>query len=161
MWRYLHLQKVLHRDLKLGNMFLHRDMTLKIGDFGLATIFRYVYQGLTILQFLTRQPSFLNFIGCSSQELLIHVRYHINWKILRRPTDLHLSDEDQDPRCKIFIFFQYYTLVFAELYLFLVRIKWTHNLSFFLAVLRIRFILIGVRIRPKITIIKHVVYTTR
>ena len=102
MWRYLHLQKVLHRDLKLGNMFLHRDMTLKIGDFGLATIFRYVYQGLTILQFLTRQPSFLNFIGCSSQELLIHVRYHINWKILRRPTDLHLSDEDQDPRCKFF-----------------------------------------------------------
>ncbi|XP_023333665.1 serine/threonine-protein kinase PLK2 isoform X2 [Eurytemora carolleeae] len=38
--RYLHLHQILHRDLKLGNMFLHRDMTLKIGDFGLATKFR-------------------------------------------------------------------------------------------------------------------------
>jgi serine/threonine protein kinase len=35
--RYIHLQGVLHRDLKLGNMFLYRDMTLKIGDFGLAS----------------------------------------------------------------------------------------------------------------------------
>jgi len=38
--RYMHLQQVLHRDLKLGNMFIHEDMTIKIGDFGLATTFR-------------------------------------------------------------------------------------------------------------------------
>jgi len=38
--RYLHLKQVLHRDLKLGNMFLHRDMSLKIGDFGLASTFQ-------------------------------------------------------------------------------------------------------------------------
>ena len=35
--RYIHKRNILHRDLKLGNMFLTWDMTLKIGDFGLAT----------------------------------------------------------------------------------------------------------------------------
>lgn len=28
---------ILHRDLKLGNLFLDHKMRLKIGDFGLAT----------------------------------------------------------------------------------------------------------------------------
>ncbi|GAB6022365.1 hypothetical protein CHUAL_006486 [Chamberlinius hualienensis] len=35
--QYIHNQNVIHRDLKLGNMFLTDDMQLKIGDFGLAT----------------------------------------------------------------------------------------------------------------------------
>ncbi|CAD5222259.1 unnamed protein product [Bursaphelenchus xylophilus] len=34
---YLHSQKIIHRDLKLGNLFLNDDIVLKIGDFGLAT----------------------------------------------------------------------------------------------------------------------------
>jgi polo-like kinase 1 len=34
---YLHENKIIHRDLKLGNLFLNDDMELKIGDFGLAT----------------------------------------------------------------------------------------------------------------------------
>ena len=37
--RYIHQQGILHRDLKLGNMFLSQDMTVKIGDFGLSTTF--------------------------------------------------------------------------------------------------------------------------
>ena len=35
--QYLHSHKVIHRDLKLGNLFLTDKMELKIGDFGLAT----------------------------------------------------------------------------------------------------------------------------
>ncbi|XGW28952.1 hypothetical protein V3C99_008617, partial [Haemonchus contortus] len=34
---YLHDKKVIHRDLKLGNLFLNGDLQVKIGDFGLAT----------------------------------------------------------------------------------------------------------------------------
>ena len=30
-------KSVLHRDLKLGNVFMGNNMQLKIGDFGLAT----------------------------------------------------------------------------------------------------------------------------
>ena len=34
--RYIHSQNVVHRDLKLGNLFLTDKMELKIGDFGLS-----------------------------------------------------------------------------------------------------------------------------
>ncbi len=33
---YCHQNKIIHRDLKLGNLFLTERMQLKIGDFGLA-----------------------------------------------------------------------------------------------------------------------------
>ena len=39
--KYLHRQKVIHRDLKLGNLFLHENMDIRIGDFGLATRLEY------------------------------------------------------------------------------------------------------------------------
>lgn len=35
--KYLHSHRVIHRDLKLGNLFLTDKMEEKIGDFGLAT----------------------------------------------------------------------------------------------------------------------------
>ena len=34
---YMHNSNVIHRDLKLGNLFLDKKMEVKIGDFGLAT----------------------------------------------------------------------------------------------------------------------------
>ncbi|XP_038618705.1 serine/threonine-protein kinase PLK1 [Tachyglossus aculeatus] len=39
--QYLHRTRVIHRDLKLGNLFLNDDMEVKIGDFGLATKVEY------------------------------------------------------------------------------------------------------------------------
>lgn len=39
--QYLHNNQVIHRDLKLGNLFLNDEMELKIGDFGLATKLDY------------------------------------------------------------------------------------------------------------------------
>lgn len=35
--RYMHANQVIHRDLKLGNLFINGDMELRVGDFGLAT----------------------------------------------------------------------------------------------------------------------------
>ncbi|KAI5285781.1 Cell cycle serine/threonine-protein kinase cdc5/MSD2 [Ascosphaera aggregata] len=34
--KYMHRRCVAHRDLKMGNLFLDRDMNIKVGDFGLA-----------------------------------------------------------------------------------------------------------------------------
>ncbi len=34
--KYMNSNKVIHRDLKLGNLFLGRHDDIKIGDFGLA-----------------------------------------------------------------------------------------------------------------------------
>ena len=36
--KYLHARGVIHRDLKMGNIFLDEGMNMKIGDFGLAAI---------------------------------------------------------------------------------------------------------------------------
>ena len=35
--KYLHTHRVIHRDLKLGNLFISEKMEIKVGDFGLAT----------------------------------------------------------------------------------------------------------------------------
>jgi serine/threonine protein kinase len=35
--QYIHDQNVIHRDLKLGNLFLDKQLNIKVGDLGLAT----------------------------------------------------------------------------------------------------------------------------
>ncbi|KAF8877248.1 hypothetical protein CPB84DRAFT_1852738 [Gymnopilus junonius] len=35
---YMHMHQVIHRDLKLGNLFLDGNMNVKVGDFGLAAL---------------------------------------------------------------------------------------------------------------------------
>ena len=36
--QYMHQTNVIHRDLKLGNLFLDANMDIKVGDFGLAAL---------------------------------------------------------------------------------------------------------------------------
>ena len=36
--RYMHKRSVIHRDLKMGNIFLDAQMNIQIGDFGLAAV---------------------------------------------------------------------------------------------------------------------------
>lgn len=41
--QYMHDHNVLHRDMKLGNIMIDRDLQMKVGDFGLAA--RQTFQG--------------------------------------------------------------------------------------------------------------------
>ena len=36
--RYMHDNRVIHRDIKLSNTFLDKNMNVKMGDFGLAAL---------------------------------------------------------------------------------------------------------------------------
>ena len=38
---YMRTHQVIHRDLKLGNLFLDSNMNVKVGDFGLAALIEY------------------------------------------------------------------------------------------------------------------------
>ena len=38
----MHQNKVIHRDLKMGNIFLNDKMEIKVGDFGLAAKLEYL-----------------------------------------------------------------------------------------------------------------------
>ncbi|CAG9334258.1 unnamed protein product [Blepharisma stoltei] len=39
--KYIHSKKVIHRDLKIGNLFINEKMEIKLGDFGLACKLEY------------------------------------------------------------------------------------------------------------------------
>ena len=42
--QYIHSKRIIHRDLKIGNIFLTKTMELKLGDFGLSTELNYERQ---------------------------------------------------------------------------------------------------------------------
>ena len=54
--KYMHSRNVIHRDLKMGNLFLDHDMNLKLGDFGLAAVLvsKSEYEGVYNQKFSRR-----------------------------------------------------------------------------------------------------------
>ena len=42
--KYIHDRKILHRDLKAQNIFLMKDGTVKLGDFGIARVLENTFQ---------------------------------------------------------------------------------------------------------------------
>ena len=42
--KYIHDRKILHRDLKAQNVFLTKDGTVKLGDFGIARVLEHTFQ---------------------------------------------------------------------------------------------------------------------
>ena len=41
---YIHRRRVLHRDLKTQNIFLTRELTLRLGDFGVARVLEHTFE---------------------------------------------------------------------------------------------------------------------
>lgn len=42
--RYVHKKKLLHRDLKLQNIFLDDRNQIKLGDFGIARVLQHTFE---------------------------------------------------------------------------------------------------------------------
>lgn len=61
---FVHKRKVIHRDLKLQNLFLASDGTLRLGDFGISRVLEHTYQQA---QTVTGTPYYLPPELCESK----------------------------------------------------------------------------------------------
>ncbi|XP_065219795.1 serine/threonine-protein kinase PLK1-like [Planococcus citri] len=76
---YLHDNGIIHRDLKLSNLFLNDDMEMKIGDFGFATKIEYEGQRKNISNVAPEELNMKEFglkidvwsLGCIMYTLLV------------------------------------------------------------------------------------------
>lgn len=59
MFQYLHSQNIIHRDLKVQNVFLDANMNCKLGDLGIA---RYSNHGLILKKDIQRKKDSIAFI---------------------------------------------------------------------------------------------------
>ena len=61
---YVHKKKLLHRDLKLQNIFLDKDNCIKLGDFGIARVLQHTFE---CAQTVTGTPYYLAPEVCESK----------------------------------------------------------------------------------------------
>ena len=98
---YIHTNRILHRDIKPANIFIGRDGTLKIGDFGLARAYT-PGQHLTglVVSLWYRAPELL--MGCTTYDSKIDL-----WSVgcvlaeLFYYTDPLFGAADDDQQCRL------------------------------------------------------------
>ena len=80
--KYMHARNVLHRDLKMGNLFLDQEMNIKIGDFGLAAILvnKGEYEGILSTKY-TRRTTLCGTPNYIAPEILEKGRDGHNYKV--------------------------------------------------------------------------------
>ena len=93
---YLHKQKIIHRDIKLENIFLTEKMELKLGDFGLAeklsNLGDKLYDKVGTINYMA--PELLENKGYSFEVDIWAIGIIMYYLIIGRPPFNHINKED-------------------------------------------------------------------